>query len=440
MNRIMTFHRVYQSIRHLTKATCTLEAKEVGYGELAFVDGRPAQVIRLEGSLVTLQVFSGTEGLSTDSGVYFTGEAPRLEVSDLLAGRYFNAMGEPIDGLPKPKGAPRFIQGPAVNPVRRAKPSQFLATGIGGIDLNNTLVTGQKIPFFADPDQPYNAVLAELALRSEADIIILGGMGISRDDLIMFRKKFEHSGAEDRMVSFINTSEDSPMERLLIPHMSLTAAEYFANDQQKKVLVLLTDMTLYADALAIVSNKMDQIPSKDAMPGSLYSDLAGIYEKAVQFPHGGSITLIAVTTLNDGDITHAIPDNTGYITEGQLYLKKDTYTGKTIIDPFRSLSRLKQNVIGKSTREDHPQLMNAMIRLYADAMEARVKRDNGFELNPYDMRCMAFALDYSRELLAVDVNLSINQMLDKSWSMLRTHFEPFELGIKQSLLDQYWTN
>jgi V/A-type H+-transporting ATPase subunit B len=277
-----------------------------------------------------------------------------------------------------------------------------------------------------------------VALRTEVDIIVLGGIGISRDDLIMFRKNFEKSGAEDRIVSFINTSEDSPMERLLIPHMSLTAAEYFANDLKKNVLVLLTDMTLYADALAIVSNKMDQIPSKDAMPGSLYSDLANIYEKAVQFPHGGSITLIAVTTLNDGDITHAIPDNTGYITEGQLYLKKDVYTGKTIIDPFRSLSRLKQNVIGKQTRHDHPQLMNAMVRLYADAEEARVKRDNGFEINDYDKRSMEFALEYSDKILSVDVNLSMNEVLDLGWSLVQKYFEAFELGIKQDLLDEFW--
>lgn len=438
MNRIMAFPRVYKSIQNMTRATVTLEAREVSYGELAFVDGRAAQVIKLQGRTVTLQVFAGTEGISTDAGVYFSGKAPRLDVSELLAGRYFNAMGDPIDGLPKPKGESRFIQGPAVNPVRRSKPSQFIATGIGGIDLNNSLVTGQKIPFFADPDQPYNAVLAEVALRTEADIIVLGGMGISRDDLIMFRKSFERSGAEDRIVSFINTNEESPMERLLVPHMSLTAAEYFANDLEKKVLVLLTDMTLYADALAIVSNKMDQIPSKDAMPGSLYSDLAGIYEKAVQFPHGGSITLVAVTTLNDGDITHAIPDNTGYITEGQLYLKKDIYTGETIIDPFRSLSRLKQNVIGKITRHDHPQLMNAMVRLYADAEEARVKRDNGFELNDYDRRTMKFALEYSKEILSVNVNMPMDRILDTGWKLLKRHFEAFELGIKQTLIEEFW--
>jgi V/A-type H+-transporting ATPase subunit B len=197
-------------------------------------------------------------------------------------------------------------------------------------------------------------------------------------------------------------------------------------------------MTLFADALSIVSNKMDQIPSKDSMPGSLYSDLARIYEKAAQFPDGGSITIIAVTTLNDGDITHAIPDNTGYITEGQLFLRRDTTVGKIIVDPFRSLSRLKQIVIGKKTREDHPQVMNALVRLFADAANAKTKQENGFDLSRYDVRTLDFARDYSRELLAIDVNIPVGQMLDTGWRLMATYFDKSELGIKQAILDKYW--
>ena len=251
---------------------------------------------------------------------------------------------------------------------------------------------------------------------------------------------FPKQGFLDKIVSFINTSENPPLERLLIPDMACTAAEYFANDHHEKVLVLLTDMTLFADALAIVANKMDQIPSKDAMPGSLYSDLASIYEKAVQMAHGGSITILAVTTLNEGDITHAIPDNTGYITEGQLFLKHDTEIGKTIVDPFRSLSRLKQNVIGKKTREDHPQVMNALVRLYADAMEAKTKKENGFDLNEYDERCLEYAKDYSRELLAIDINISVEEMLDTGWQLMQRYFKPYELGIKEQFVERYWNN
>ena len=203
-------------------------------------------------------------------------------------------------------------------------------------------------------------------------------------------------------------------------------------------LVLLTDMTSYADALAIVSNRMDQIPSKDSMPGSLYSDLAKIYEKAVQFPSGGSITIIAVTTLSGGDITHAVPDNTGYITEGQLFLRRDSDIGKVIVDPFRSLSRLKQLVTGKKTRKDHPQVMNAAVRLYADAANAKTKLENGFDLTNYDERTLAFAKDYSNQLLAIDVNLDTTEMLDVAWSLFGKYFRPEEVNIKKELVDQFW--
>lgn len=432
------FQRVYTKISKITKATCEVQATGVRYGELAWVNDRTAQAIGITNDRVTLQVFAGTEGISSESEIIFSGMPPSLKVGDLLAGRFLNAYGEPIDGGPELVGESRLINGPAVNPVKRAKPSTLLATGIAGIDLNNTLVTGQKIPFFADPDQPYNQVLAEVAMRAEADKIILGGMGLSNDDYLFFKNTFENAGVVDKIVSFINTAEDPPLERLLIPDMACTAAEYFGNDKKQNVLVLLTDMTLYADALAIVANKMDQIPSKDSMPGSLYSDLASIYEKSVQFVHGGSITIIAVTTLNEGDITHAIPDNTGYITEGQLFLKHDKDIGKVIVDPFRSLSRLKQNVIGKKTREDHPQVMNALVRLYADAMEAQTKRENGFDLNEYDKKCLAFAKEYALRLLAVDINISIDEMLDTGWSLFQQYFEKYEIGIKEQLIEKYW--
>jgi V/A-type H+-transporting ATPase subunit B len=385
-----------------------------------------------------LQVFSGTEGIPTNAEVVFMGHPPVLRVSDDLAGRFLDAYGEPIDGGGAVLGQERQIGGPSVNPVRRKQPSELIATGIAGIDLNNTLVTGQKIPFFADPDQPFNQVMALVALRAKADKIVLGGMGLSNDDYLFFRNVFENAGALDRIVAFINTTENPPVERLLVPDMALTAAEYFAVDKKEKVLVLLTDMTLYADALSIVSNRMDQIPSKDSMPGSLYSDLAKIYEKAVQFPDGGSITIVAVTTLSGGDITHAIPDNTGYITEGQLFLRRDTEIGKVIVDPFRSLSRLKQLVIGKQTREDHPQVMNAAVRLYADAANARTKLENGFDLTDYDERCLRFAREYSESLLAIDVNVDTTTMLNIAWNLFSRHFTKSEVGVKNEFVEKYW--
>lgn len=432
------FQKIYTKISKITKATCSLHATGVGNDELASVGGRLAQVVKIQGDEVVLQVFAGTEGIPTNAEVVFMGKAPSLKVGPQLAGRFFNAYGDPIDGGPIPEGKEVEIGGPSVNPVRRQQPSELIATGISGIDLNNTLVTGQKIPFFADPDQPYNQVMATVALRAESDKIILGGMGMTNDDYLYYKNVFSNAGALDRIVSFINTTEDPSVERLLIPDMALTAAEYFAVEHKEKVLVLLSDMTNYADALAIVSNRMDQIPSKDSMPGSLYSDLAKIYEKAVQFPDGGSITIIAVTTLSGGDITHAVPDNTGYITEGQLYLRRDSDVGKVIIDPFRSLSRLKQLVIGKKTREDHPQVMNASVRLYSDAANAKTKMENGFDLTDYDERTLDYAKDYSREILAIDVNLNTTEMLDKTWSLFARYFRPEEVNIKQELVDKYW--
>ena len=432
------YQKVYTQLDGITKATVSLKAKGVSNDELATVNGRLAQVVKTKGDIVTLQVFAGTEGIPTNAEVAFMGNPPVLRVSEQLSGRFFNAYGTPIDGGPEVDGEVRQIGGPSVNPYKRKQPSELIPTGIAGIDLNNTLVSGQKIPFFADPDQPYNQVMADVALRADVDKIILGGMGLTNDDYLFYRHAFEDAGALEKIVSFVNTTEEPPVERLLIPDMALTAAEYFAADRNEKVLVLLTDMTLYADALSIVSNRMDQIPSKDSMPGSLYSDLAKIYEKAVQFPDGGSITIIAVTTLNDGDITHAIPDNTGYITEGQLFLRADTDTGKVIVDPFRSLSRLKQLVQGKKTREDHSQVMNAGVRLYADAQNAKTKMENGFDLSDYDLRCLDYAKEYAVRLLSIDVNISIDEMLDTAWELFAKYFSKAETGIKQALIDKYW--
>ncbi|MBX2945331.1 MAG: V-type ATP synthase subunit B [Cyclobacteriaceae bacterium] len=432
------FQKIFYKVSRINKATCELHSNMAGYDEMAVVHGRLAQVVKIIGDKVTLQVFSGTDGIPTNAEVMFTGSPPQLKVSTELAGRFFNAYGKPIDDGPEVEGENRPLGGPTVNPTRRKRPSELIRTGIAGIDLNNTIVTGQKIPFFADPEQPYNQVMADVALRAKADRIVLGGIGLTHDDYLFYKNVFENAGALDRIVSFINTTEDPSIERLLIPDMALTAAEYFAVDRNEKVLVLLTDLTLYCDALSIVSNNMDQISSKDNMPASLYSDLARLYEKAVQFPQGGSITIIAVTTLSGGDITHAIPDNTGYITEGQLFLRRDSEIGKTIVDPFRSLSRLKQLVIGKKTREDHPQVMNAAVRLYSDAANARTKLENGFDLSDYDKRCLNYAREYSKKLLAIDVNIDIEKMLDISWELFSTYFSQEEVAIKQELTERYW--
>ena len=223
------FQKIYTKIDNITKATVTLRATGVGNDELATVGGRLAQVVKIMGDSVTLQVFAGTEGLATNSEVIFQGEPPKLRVSDNLAGRFFNAYGEPLEGGEPIEGEAREIGGPTVNPFRRLQPSELIATGIAGIDLNNTIVTGQKIPFFADSDQPYNAVMANVALSAKADKIILGGMGLTNDDFLYFKQVFENAGALDRIVSFVNTTENPPVERLLVPDMALTAAAKFSH-------------------------------------------------------------------------------------------------------------------------------------------------------------------------------------------------------------------
>ena len=227
------YQRVYTKLEGITKATVSLKAKGVSNDELAVVDGRLAQVVRIKGETVTLQVFSGTEGIPTNAEVVFLGEPPVLKVSDQLSGRFFDAYGHPIDGGPEIDGEERPIGGPSVNPYKRRQPSQLIPTGIAGIDLNNTLVSGQKIPFFADPDQPYNQVMADVALRADVDKIILGGMGLSNDDYLFFRHSFEAAGALDKIICFINTTENPPVERLLVPDMALTAAESFAVDKNE---------------------------------------------------------------------------------------------------------------------------------------------------------------------------------------------------------------
>jgi V/A-type H+-transporting ATPase subunit B len=214
------FQKIYTKITQITKATCSLKASGIGYDELAVVNGKLAQVVKIIGDTVTLQVFGGTEGIPTNAEVTFLGKAPTIKVGEDLAGRFFNAYGNPIDGGPAVEGEEREIGGPSVNPVRRKQPSELVATGIAGIDLNNTLVSGQKIPFFADPDQPFNQVMAMVALRAKTDKIILGGMGLTNDDYLFYKSVFDNAGALDRIISFVNTTDDPPVERLLVPDMA----------------------------------------------------------------------------------------------------------------------------------------------------------------------------------------------------------------------------
>ena len=427
--------KVYTRIDQIVGPVVTLRAKDVSYGELARIrlaDGNTtyAQVIKLKGDEVSLQVFAGSKGISTGDEVEFLGEQVRLNFSaENLLGRTFSGVGEPIDGSPALQGAEAIeIGGPSFNPARRIIPHQMIQTGIQMIDMFNTLVKSQKLPIFSVAGEPYNELLARIALQAQADVIILGGMGLKYDDYLFFRDQLAPS--KERTILFVHTAADPVVECMMVPDMALAAAERYATSG-KDVLVLLTDMTAFADSMKEVAVAMEQIPANRGYPGDLYSQLASRYEKAVDIEGSGSITILAVTTMPGDDVTHPVPDNTGYITEGQFYLKNG------VIDPFGSLSRLKQLVNGK-TRSDHAPLMNAMIRLYDGAKKVRQQQSMGFSISAFDQRLLSYADEFESRMMDLRVNLELTEQLDLGWEILANHFTEAQTTIPGKLLAQYW--
>lgn len=392
-----------------------------------------AQVIRIDDDVVSLQVFGGTAGLTTRASIRFLGHPMQVTCSQNVLGRAFNSLGEPMDRGPALDEDRRVeIGGPSVNPMRRVMPSRMIRTDVPMIDVFNTLVESQKIPIFSVAGEPYNALLARIAIHADADVVVFGGMGLIFDDYHYFRQRFLDAGVFAHTVMFTNLASDSVVERLLVPDMALAVAERFAVEEGKRVLVLLTDMTAYADALKEVGISMERVPSNRGHMGDLYSQLARRYEKACDFHGAGSVTVLSVTTMPGDDITHPVPDNTGYITEGQFYLRDGR------IDPFGSLSRLKQHVIGESTREDHGALMNTMIRLYAGAQGAQQKRAMAFELSAFDERLLRFGELFETRFMDVAVSLPLERALDLAWETLAECFESRELIMKQQLIDKYF--
>lgn len=398
------------------------------------VGGRSlAQVIAIDRDVITLQVFSGTKGLSTSSTVRFLGHPMQVAYSPNLFGRVFRGTGEPMDGGPALDDDPKVpIGGPPVNPMRRALASRLIRTDVPMIDLFNCLVESQKIPIFSVAGEPFNPFLARIGIQADADVVVFGGLGLIFDDYHFFRRRFEDAGVFARTVMFVNLASDPVVERLLVPDMALAIAERIAVEESKRVLVLLTDMTAFADALREIGISMDQVPSTRGYMGDLYSQLARRYEKAADLANAGSVTILTVTTMPGNDVTHPVPDNTGYITEGQFYLHDG------VIDPFGSLSRLRQHVIGKVTREDHGQVMNAMIRFYAGAVDAEQKQAMAFELTPFDQRLLKFGRLFRQRFMDIDVALPLEEALDLAWQTLAECFEPQELLMKQALIDKYF--
>ena len=426
--------KVYHRIIQIAGNVITVEADNVSYNELAEVSTTRgvslAQVIRLQDSKVNLQVFAGGRGISTNNQVRFLGHPMKVSSSEDLLGRIFTGRGMPRDGRPEISDKLIEIGGPSVNPAKRIIPRNMIRTGIPMIDVFNTLVESQKLPIFSVAGEPYNELLARIALQAEVDVIILGGMGLKYDDYLKFKNTLDEHGALSRTIMFIHTASDPVVECLLVPDMALAVAESYALDN-KRVLVLLTDMTNFADAQKEIAITMEQIPSNRGYPGDLYSQLASRYEKAVDFDGAGSITILAATTMPGDDVTHPIPDNTGYITEGQFYLRNGR------IEPFGSLSRLKQQV-NADTRDDHRVIMDTMIRLYADYKESLEKQSMGFTMSAWDNKLLKYGALFEKRMMDLSVNIPLEEALDLGWTTLAECFDKAETGIKTDLLQEYW--
>ncbi|EMB39782.1 V-type ATP synthase subunit B [Treponema denticola] len=426
--------KVYSKIESINGSVITVKADGVSYGELAEVQTRfgasLAEVNKLEGDLVSLQVFAGGRGVSTGDEVRFLGKEMQISYSEDLLGRIFNGSGDPRDSGPALKDNMIPIGGPSVNPSKRILANRMIRTGIPMIDVFNTLVVSQKLPIFSSSGEPYNELLARIAMQAEVDVIILGGMGLKYDDYLYFKDTLEEAGALSRTAMFVHTAADPTVECLMIPDMCLAVAEKFAI-AGKNVLVLLTDMTNFADAMKEIAIIQEQVPSNRGYPGDLYSQLAARYEKAVDFADAGSVTVLAVTTMPGDDVTHPVPDNTGYITEGQFYLKNGR------IEPFGSLSRLKQNVNGK-TRDDHRALMDNMIKLYASYKDTLEKKSMGFMMSEWDEKLLKYGAKFESGMMDLSVNIPLEDALNLGWKILAECFTREETGIKSELVNKYW--
>ncbi len=426
--------KVCTRILSISGNVVTVNATGIAYEELAEISTRRgkslAQVIRLNEDTVHLQVFAGSRGVSTGDEVRFLGHPMNVGFSDDMLGRIFNGSGQPRDGGPPITEHYVEISGPSANPVNRVIPRNMVRTNIPMIDVFNSLVESQKIPIFSVSGEPYNELLARIALQAEVDVIILGGIGLKFDQYMYFKNTLEEGGALSKVIFFVHTAADPVVEGLMVPDLALATAEKFALDG-KKVLTLFTDMTNFADALKQIAITMEQVPSNRGYPGDLYTQLAGRYEKAVDMENAGSITILSVTTMPGDDVTHPVPDNTGYITEGQFYLKNER------IEPFGSLSRLKQQVNDK-TRKDHRSLMDVMIQLYAQYQETEEKRSMGFRMSDWDKKMLKYGKLFENEMMNLKVNIPVEDALDRGWEILAECFYPDETNLRSELTDEFW--
>lgn len=448
----------YKTITQVAGPLVFVEKTEpVSYGELVTItlpDGstRRGQVLDTSKEVVVVQVFEGTRGVDTSSTVRFTGDIVKLNCSKDMLGRILSGSGDPIDGGPKivPEER-RPIVGAAINPYARQYPREFIQTGISAIDGMNTLVRGQKLPIFSGSGLPHNDIALQVARQAkvlgeaEEFAVIFAAMGITYEEAYQFMKEFERTGALERAVVFLNLANDPAIERLLTPRMALTAAEFLAYEYDLHILVILTDMTNYCEALREISAAREEVPGRRGYPGYMYTDLATIYERAGRIRgRKGTITQMPILTMPGDDITHPIPDLTGYITEGQIVLSRELHA-KGIYPPINvlpSLSRLMKEGIGEGfTRDDHPQWNDQMYAAYAEGVDLRglVAIVGEEALSERDRLFLKFADEFERRFVQQGryEDRDIEQTLDLGWELLSMLPERELTKVERKFIEKY---
>ncbi len=448
----------YKTITQVAGPLVFVEKTEpVAYGELVTItlpDGstRRGQVLDTSKDIVVVQVFEGTRGVDVSSTVRFTGDIVKLNCAQDMLGRILSGSGEPIDGGPKivPEER-RPIVGAAINPYARQYPREFIQTGISAIDGMNTLVRGQKLPIFSGSGLPHNDIALQIArqakVRGEGEefAVIFAAMGITYEEAYQFMKEFERTGALERAVVFLNLANDPAIERILTPRMALTAAEFLAYEYDLHILVILTDMTNYCEALREISAAREEVPGRRGYPGYMYTDLATIYERAGRIRgRKGTITQMPILTMPGDDITHPIPDLTGYITEGQIVLSRELHA-KGIYPPINvlpSLSRLMKEGIGEGfTRDDHPQWNDQMYAAYAEGVDLRglVAIVGEEALSERDRKFLAFADEFERRFVQQGryEDRDIEQTLDLGWELLSMLPERELTKVERKFIEKY---
>jgi len=433
--------------------------KNAAYGEILNItleDGkkRNGKIVAVQGDKVVAQVFQGTQGVSTNNvAVNFTGKPLEIPLSMDILGRQFNGLGQSVDGIGPIYSSKRYnVNGRPMNPVARSYPRDYLETGISAIDSLMTLIRGQKLPIFSGNGLPHNELAAQIVRQASVKgeesnfAIVFGAMGIKHDDADFFRQSFEGSGVIERVVMYVNLADDPAVERISTPRCALTAAEYLAYEEGMHVLVILTDITAYAEALRELSSAREEVPSRKGYPGYLYSDLATLYERAgMVLGKKGSVTLLPILTMPNDDITHPIPDLTGYITEGQIVLSRDLAKQNVYppINVLPSLSRLMKDGIGDGfTREDHDEVSSQLFSSYSRVQEVRslaqiIGED---DLSELDQKFMAFGKAFEDRFLTQDQDekRTIEETLDIAWEILSILPKEELERLSPKMIDKYY--